>query len=414
VKLVLSDLAPANLAFWRSHPKFAPYFKSGQLDCAVLDASRDDSVRLEVSGQVLGAPDGNPLIVFANYVLDSIPADFFWINEGVPYESLVNLFSTEPDDDPADPEILSRIRLHYERRPIETPHYYDDPTLNLALWRCAGLLSNSAFSFPALVIRWMERLRQMSGGNMLLLASDKGLHRVSDLEGKDEPNMSVHGAFSLDVNYLALAQYTEIMGGRMLATEHGHSAIDTVAFVLGKPEGHPETAVAYEQAVNRVGPDEFFRLKRAFDDPEKIPDAAVFLVLLRLSGFDLRILVGGMPKLFGMLPECSDALKHDFAVACRTAWDTYFSIGEPADFDYPIGAILAQLGADQDAMECFRASTLLYPNNAITWFNIGVCAYHLGDVQTASGAAARALELDPTLEDAKRLQDVLETASTGG
>jgi tetratricopeptide (TPR) repeat protein len=412
VKYVLSDLAPNNMAFWRGHPKFASYFAEGLLDCALFDAAGDTEVKLQVSGETIGAGGGNPLVVFANYVFDSIPTDFFWVGEGgVLHECLVHVYSSQENDDPADPQILKRVHLHFERRPLESPNYYDDPVQNEALWRTAARLPDSAFAFPARVIQCLEVLRQLSGGNLLLMITDKGYNREVDLQKSEEPRLSIHGSFSVHVNYLAMAQYFELKGGRMFGTSHGHVAINTVGFVLGEPAGHPETGLAYEQAVNRIGPDEFFAMKRNFDDSDRIPNVEIFLALLRMSAFDARILVGGMPKVFGMLGEISDSLKHDLAVASRIAWETYYSIGEPLDFDYQIGAILAQLGYCRDAIECFYASAAVYPKNATTQFNIGLCAYYMGDLETAAASAARALELDPALEDAQKLQAALAAAA---
>jgi tetratricopeptide (TPR) repeat protein len=257
-------------------------------------------------------------------------------------------------------------------------------------------------------------LRRMGGGNLMLLSTDKGFHRELDLQTTEEPRVSVHGSFSLHVNYFAMGQYAERTGGRMLACDHGLTSISTVGFVLGEPAGHPDTTLAYRQAVSRFGPDEFFSIKRTFDDPERIPNVDMFLALLRLSGFDAKILLGGMAKLFALLPECSESVRRDFAAACRTAWETFYPIGEPLDFDYQIGAVLAELGAYGDAMECFRASFDRFPENATTAFNIGLCAYFLGDPNTASIQADRALELDPTLEDAKKLQSLLAAAASAG
>src|SRR5579872_6851430 len=131
VKYVLTDCVPGNLEFWRNHPKFQPYFEEGVLDCALFNACGDTALKLERSGETISADRtaGN-MIVFANYIFDSLPQDFFWSSEGTLYESLVNVYSPEPEPDFSRPDMLSRMRLHFNRQVIEDANYYPDLGFN--------------------------------------------------------------------------------------------------------------------------------------------------------------------------------------------------------------------------------------------------------------------------------------------
>jgi hypothetical protein len=64
-------------------------------------------------------------------------------------------------------------------------------------------------------------------------------------------------------HYHALGAYAERRGGLALATPGRHAHLLTVAILLGAhPSGYAETRAAYEGAFARVGPDDFFSLRR--------------------------------------------------------------------------------------------------------------------------------------------------------
>ena len=83
VVYVATDLAPSNVAAWQRDPRFAAHARSGLLDFAVFDCLSGRELRLRRSGATL-APGTvrNPLVVVANYLFDSLPADAFRVARG--------------------------------------------------------------------------------------------------------------------------------------------------------------------------------------------------------------------------------------------------------------------------------------------------------------------------------------------
>src|SRR6185436_17606825 len=180
---VMTDLARRNIDFWLGHPRFQEAFEAGILDVAELDASRPGSLSLERSGRTIGpgSPAFRPVVV-ANYFLDTLPQDLFAVCEGRLHEGRV---TTVCDGDPAlhpPDEVIAHLRFRYGFPELAAPPY-PEPFLNRLVEEYRRQLRASCFLFPAPALRCLEALRAWSRDGLLLLAADKGQHRLEDLEG---------------------------------------------------------------------------------------------------------------------------------------------------------------------------------------------------------------------------------------
>ena len=114
-RYVLTDVAAANLEFWRRHPNFEAFFADGRLDVARLDVTQPEGLALQVSGETL-TPGSlcHPLVIIANYVFDSIPHDLFRLKGGRADACLVSLAvdAAPATLDPA--ELLARVQMQYD------------------------------------------------------------------------------------------------------------------------------------------------------------------------------------------------------------------------------------------------------------------------------------------------------------
>jgi len=126
IVVILTDASAANVAAWAANPALAALAAAGLVDFAHLAAGGIDgggSVTLQVSGEVL-TPDvlarGNPLLLVANYLLDSLPSDVYRVvqweadDAGVARAllqagllSVGSARATEPD--PTHPDVLRRL-----------------------------------------------------------------------------------------------------------------------------------------------------------------------------------------------------------------------------------------------------------------------------------------------------------------
>ena len=76
----------------------------------------------------------NPLIVFANYIFDTVPQDLFRIEGGNVHEVRVTTRHANAEaPDLSNPEVMSQFALSYEQRPADVDNYYAESYLKKLL-----------------------------------------------------------------------------------------------------------------------------------------------------------------------------------------------------------------------------------------------------------------------------------------
>jgi hypothetical protein len=106
-RYVLSDSSHHMHEYWLNHPTLSLFFEDGLLDVASYDFLNDDSIKMELGGDVLTAGQTTPLIVIANYVLDTLPADAFYRSDEILHDWLVALFV---EGEPGDLKALGSVK----------------------------------------------------------------------------------------------------------------------------------------------------------------------------------------------------------------------------------------------------------------------------------------------------------------
>ncbi len=409
--VVMTDVAERNLAFWRDHPRLAPYFAAGRLDLAEFDAEHDATLHLERAGITLApSAPANPLIIVANYVFDSIAQDAFRVRGGYLYESLVTVTSpcVEPDAD--DPEILSRITVDFEHRPI-TGSYYDDEGFDAVLESYRRSLPDAALQLPVGALHLLRATAALSSDRALVLSSDKGYHREEDLLDRGDPTLAYHGSFSMAVNYHALGAYVRHRGGVVLHPPHGPTKLCVAAYVLGLPDGCASTSEAYDATVGGFGPDDFFALKTLVMGGLADATLEQFLALLRLSGWDGKLVLDGFAALQVWVRAASPSRRADVVAALDRAWKGHFPIGEERDLAVHLALLLIEMDRFAEAIVYCRRSVEERGPTALGAYARGCCHHARGEHGEALTEARIALDLDADFELARALRIRAEGAA---
>ena len=241
---VMTDVGESTLEEWETNPALA----DERLDFARFDVEGDRRLALRRRGIVLEEL-ANPLVVIANYVFDSVPADAFAVADGALEECVVSVSGDE----------VATMELAYERRPV-APGHYGDPDLDALLEHYRGSLGDTVVTIPRVVIECIRWLRELAGDRLLVLAGDKAHSTEESLASRREPQLSRHGgSFSLMVNFHALGWYAGRHGGDALDGGDRHATVDVAAYLFGDPPGgYAETRLAYDEAIERFSPDDMF------------------------------------------------------------------------------------------------------------------------------------------------------------
>lgn len=406
VKYVLTDFTSSNLNFWRNHVSLQPYVQRGVLDIARFDMEQDHELVLEYSGEQLSADIlKNPLVVLATYVFDSIPQDAFSIRQGQLYETLVTLSTDKLKPNLCDPDFLTQLDAAYSDRLIGAD-YYDDSDLDVILEYYERHLVDTTILFPSAALRSLRALRRLASDKLLLLSGDMGYSHEDALHNLDKPRLNRHGSFSMMVNYHAIGQYLRNNGGQFLNTPHHHNSLNICAGLLGSPpNGYKETRLAYTTAIEQLGPDDFFTLKKIIEQHYETLTVRQILSYLRLSGWDAKIFLGCFPTLRRDIGEASESLQQDLSETIDHIWDTYYHIGESQDLAIHLATLLYKIKDYAKALIYLRHSLKFYGKSPNTFHKIALCYYRLGQMGQVRKQIKRALAIDPSFVPARKLQN---------
>jgi len=405
VKYILTDFTEQNLNYWKTHPSLQPYLEKGLLDFACFDAENDQSITLSHSGEKL-EPDSlsNPMIVVANYVLDTIPQDLFLIENGQLSESLVTLASPQAEPNLNDPEILPRLEVSYTQQPIDG-NFYDDAGFDELLKDYQHTLTDTYLLFPHIALRCLNRLRRLCGDRLLLLSGDKGFSREEDLLFRAEPGIALHGSFSLMVNYHAIGQYVQQQGGVYLTTPHRHNSLNICAAVFGQhPQNYPETGLAFNQAIVQNNPDDFFALRQVLGEHYDTLSIEQILAYLRLSGWDGAVFLDCFSAVMTKLEGLGSSMQEELLWAAQNIWENYYPIGEQRDLPFYLGMLLYNMEYFPEALEYLQHSRQIYGDDPNTIYNMGMCYYRLRQLDQAMECMTKTLNQNPEFEAAKAMR----------
>jgi tetratricopeptide (TPR) repeat protein len=411
---VMSDISPKLIEFWQTHASLRPLIDSGRLDFAYFDANQLRDITLQNSGATLR--DGNlanPLVIVGNYFFDSIPHDSFSIQEHQLFENLVSVVSDTPDLSLGEEQNLTDLRVTFEAAPAAA-EYYPENGLNRVLEDYRQRLDDVIFLFPVAGMACVRHFQGVSGNRALFLIGDIGSARESDMREYTSGGISGDNNFWLAVNFHALGEYVKALGGRVLHPPNRHANLNISALVLGEATSDfRETALAYDEAIARLGPDDFFVLSTVISTRFESMKRGELLAFLRASGWDSDFFLQCLPFLMDSLNETSWAGRDDVQQAVDETWEMYFPIGDnsdAADLASGFGVLLYTIGEYTQALDYFQRSLVLAGVDHRTIFNIALCLNRLGRLSEAAEWIERTLELNPDNQQAQEMRVALAGA----
>jgi tetratricopeptide (TPR) repeat protein len=134
------------------------------------------------------------------------------------------------------------------------------------------------------------------------------------------------------------------------------------------------------------------------------------IAFLRLSCWDYKRFWECVPVLKQHLADINDIQKQELREAILKVWDSYLPIGEENDLAFELGTLLLEMDFHAEAVEFLQHSVDLFGLAPGTAYNIGVCYYHLGEIEQAQELVDRALVLDSDFAEARTLRTELEAA----
>ena len=394
-RYVITDFTEANLEFWAAHPCFLPLIEYGLVDMARFDAETDDALELRISKLRL-APGtvAAPMVVFANYVFDTISQDVFRVRNGKLEEGLAVLRCQTPGGQPgqsAKEPMLDHIEVGYEYRTLDEPAY-DNDDWNAVLDEYCQHLGDTVVPFPIGGFRALQRLERIASGQLFVLSADKGYTEMHDLTNLDGPQIVHHGSISMMVNYHALGRYMARQGGFMFANSERNAALELVALGTAEPAMLPEAQSAFDQVMEQFGPLDIYELTNA-----KLAEKATaeqLLAILRASSWDPYTFMTLTERLNASLEDASAGTRRRLRHALKKVWDCYFPLPGGHDLPFELGFLHYRLERFPEAFHFYSESLRYQGDHAVTLHNMALCQYRLGQYKRALQLLDRALGVD--------------------
>jgi len=419
VTFVMSDFSEKNLQFWRQHPSLQRYVAQGRLDFALVDLGQPQDIMLLQSGEVLAAGKlKNPLMVLANYVFDSIEQDAFYVEDGVLYESLVSLHSTDAETALDDISLLERVQASFVNVPVQGGDYYAEPALNSLLDFYRDEFAAANILLPTQALRYLDHLRHLSNNRLLLISADKGISREEDIVAAAAPEIATHGSISLMVNYHAIGRYAQQQGGHVLMPPHRQHSLQFCVMLfderLAAPEPnrhlYAETRQAFEDHLCRINPDDFFVLKRFIQGNAEHLSLAQLLAYMRMSGWDAANFWGCYEAFMQHAATLEGPLRDEVAKMVESVWHIYYPLGEERDLAFALASLLYEIDHHAEAIIYLEHSLRLYGDDAGTLYNLAMCHTQSGRLAAGTQCIDAALQLDPDYQPARVWQELMHTS----
>jgi tetratricopeptide (TPR) repeat protein len=401
VRYCMTDCSESLPAAWRANPQLAEFVEAGILDFAVLTAGE------EIKSPFVSGEDRGPLVVIANYVLDSLPLDAFVIQDRRLLESLVTTLSGGSEAEP-----LKSLELSYKNVEVARQRYAD-PSWNHILELYRDRLPAATVLFPSTALATLNQIAGFSGGRLLVLAADKGCVHESELElAQGPPFLEWHAGgncFSTMVNFDAIGKYFAAAGGQALLPAKHSASLNVCAFLQGhKGDRFPATAKAYHDAQEAFGTEDLFALLgwlNAHMEEMLVPQ---ILAVLRLSRWDPTAFMRIFPVLGRQLRSVA-AGRHDIRDAVLRTWTNHYPV-HPSEnvLAFQCGVTLLELRFFAEAQDMFRISQRVLGPSAATSYNLGLCFQGLERPGEALACMVEACELDPQFEPARSSRQKLE------
>jgi tetratricopeptide (TPR) repeat protein len=410
IRYLFTDFAASQVEALAAHPRMEPLIAAGRVDFACLDAvAADGEIRLLLAGETLSPGMlRNPLVVIANYVFDGIPQEAYQVRDGRLHELRARLSWAADGGEAEEERPVEAMRVDWEEGPPAEPG--GDEELDRILGEYAERLEGATFLFPAAAIGCLRRLARLADDRLLLLSADKGACHEALLDTGASPAIARHGSFSLMVNYHALGRFFAHRGGELLGSSHLQCNLVVVAGLLGQPPGgSAETHLAFDQAIERQGPDDFFQVAAALGQYDG-SSLDQLLAWLRFAEWDSEIVGRCLPLLTRDAARATGVARLEIHRVALETWRRYFPIGESFDLAFQLGVLLCELELHAEALGLFEASLAAYGDNAATSFNFALCHLRLGDLAQAEKYLLETLAAAPDYEPAEMLRLEIEKA----
>ncbi len=384
---LMSDFTDSNIRYWKKHPVLQPYIASKVLQFALYNIEKDESIRIvaDEDKTVLIKSTENPLIVFSNYLFDSIPHDVFHIENDQLYESLTSVKTSYSNLDKNTPKDMQKVDISFEHSKIDAESYYNDPIMNKILADYQKHFVKTSVLVPIAGLEGLRRLLHISKNRMLFILSDKGYNCLEHLDHLHDPGVTFHlgACFSMMVNLDAVGRYFVEKGGKAFH-QSPRIGLKTSAFMIGEHvEQLTETKLACQYFLEHFGPSDFFNFHRHIRATYKQSDYKTLLSHMQLCQWDPHIFHLLIDYINSTIQQESTLVQKAFIEGMYKVEANFYHMPNCPDTFFSIGLFFHNLQYYKKAIVYYEKSLDNFEQRYTTLYNLALCYYLIDDLKSA-------------------------------
>jgi tetratricopeptide (TPR) repeat protein len=410
---VMSDFTKNNIKYYESHPAFIPYIERGIVDFALFDMEVERPITL-LKKNIRLNPETlvNPLIVFANYIFDTISHDAFTVHEGKLYELLLSIHTPESNMQDNKPVDMEQLGIDFKVNEIKNK-YYNDPHLDDILEEYKTNLRDTSVLFPIGSVRAIKLLKKLSDNKLFIIASDKGYSSLKSLDNLGHPSLSFHGSFSMMVNFHAIANYFKNSGGDYFL-QTPRKGIKTSAFLSGfQLADLPQTRAALQQYLEGVSPADYFTLHRRFSDSFQDCSLDIMAAHMNFACWDPHIFSKIANRVNSLVDEAESDTVNFLASNMHKIAANYYYMPKSDCVLFEIAVFLHTIKRYEEALSYYREAKDYIGDQFGLFYNTALCEHHLHMYEESLQDFKQAQLIDPESKETQEWIAYLEKEMQG-
>lgn len=391
---IMSDFTRNNIQYYETHPALKPYLDKGMIDFAIYDMESDRPITL-IRQNIRLTPEVlvNPLIVFANYIFDTISHDSFAMHKGKLYELLISLNTTEDNMHKNQPVNMEKINTDYRAHEISS-NYYQDDHLNAILEEYKTTLTETSFLFPIGSFHAIKYLKKISDDKLFIISTDKGYSTPEALDHLGHPTVSFHGSFSMMVNFHAISEYFKKSGGDAFL-QTPRKGIKTSVFLSNlKLADLPETQLAVKENVEGLSPADYFTLHRRMSDALQECSLETLAAHMHFAGWDPHMYLKLTSRINSLVSEADPDTVNFMAHNMATMAGNYYHMPKSECILFEIAVFFHAIKRYQEALDYYLQALPYVGEQFGLLYNIALCQHNVGQHEEALSYFKKALAHD--------------------
>lgn len=410
IRYLMTDFTENNLKFWQQHERLKPFAASKLVDFALFDLERDETITtINQKIKLTANCSKNPIVVFSNYLFDSVINDIFEVKNGELSESLVTLTTPNKNLKNGQPNNWKQVKIHHTESPINA-NYYGETLFDETLNSYKDELKNSYLLYPIGALRGIKRLQSFANNKLLLVTSDKGYTNSFELDENDFPELDFHGSFSLMVNYHAIERYCKLCKGDSFM-QSSRDGLTTCVFTSGFDLSElTETTYVLRTAVEGFSPSDFFNFYELVDTISSNADLKLLASTLCLSHWDPFIFEQIADRISALFEKETTEIIDYLVDNLPKIADNFYFVPGCDDVFFHIGVLFYAVDHYEEAIKYYKESLKYFPAEFEIYYNLGLTYYYDEKFGNAADNFAKALEFSPRHKEAKSLLKACQQA----